>query len=38
MTTVEDIKKAAANLSPDEQAESFQWFESSDELRRLSYE
>lgn len=38
MTTVEEIKKAAANLSPDEQVELFQWLENSDELRRLRYE
>jgi hypothetical protein len=37
MTTVEEIKKAAANLSPDEQVELFQWLENSDELRRLRY-
>lgn len=38
MTTVEEIKKAAANLSPDEQVELFQWLENSDELRRLRCE
>ena len=38
MTTVEEIKKAAANLSPDEQVELFRWLENSDELRRLRYE
>lgn len=38
MATVEEIKKAAANLSPEERVELFQWRDNSEELRRLRYE
>jgi hypothetical protein len=38
MTTVDEIKKAAANLSPEERVELFQWLDNSEELRRLRYE
>jgi hypothetical protein len=38
MTTVEEIKKAATNLSPDEQVELFQWLHNSFELQQARYE
>jgi len=38
MTTVEEIKKAATNLSPDEQVELFQWLHNSVELQQARYE
>ena len=38
MTTVEEIKKAATNLPPDEQVELFQWLHNSVELQQARYE
>jgi len=38
MTTAEEIKKAATNLSPDEQVKLFQWLHNSVELQQARYE
>lgn len=38
MSTVEEIKRAAANLSPKERVELFQWLDKSEELRRARYQ
>jgi len=38
MSTVDEIKKAAGKLSPEERVELFRWLEDSEELRRVRYE
>jgi hypothetical protein len=38
VSTVEEIKRAAGNLSPEQRAELFRWLENSEDLRRLRYE
>lgn len=38
VSTVEEIKRAAGDLSPEQRVELFRWLENSEELRRLRYE